>query len=83
MNRVSSSANLAAVFAFLIGFLEFGVVSGGLAWAVEDAIGGSRAGHLAVLALAMALSLAFAAWAAVRARRFQASQAVAREERGQ
>lgn len=83
MNRVSSSANLAAVFAFLIGFLEFGVVSGGLAWAVEDAAGASRGGHLAALALAMVLSLAFAGYAAVRARRFQTSQAVADEEYGQ
>lgn len=83
MNKVSSSANLAAVVAFLIGFLELGVIGGGLAWAVEDAAGASRAGHLAALAVAMALSLAFAIYAARRARRFQASQAAPDEACGQ
>ena len=40
MNKLSSTANLAAVFAFLIGLLESGVIAGGLAWAFEDGLGG-------------------------------------------
>lgn len=75
MNKVSSTANLAAVFAFLIGLLESGVIAGGLAWAFEDGLGGSRAGHLVALAVAGVASLAFALYAGRRAARFQAAQA--------
>lgn len=80
MNRMSSSANLAAVVAFLIGFVEFGVVSGGLAWAIEDGLGASRGGHLAVEAVIGVTTLAFAVYAARRTKRFQTAQATPDEE---
>jgi len=77
MDRISRAATLAATFAFLVAFLEAGVLSEGLVWAIEDAAHLPLEDRLpgAVLAAILALGVAFLA--ARSARRFQTAQLLA------
>ncbi|MFQ5347725.1 MAG: hypothetical protein ACE5ED_07760 [Rhodothalassiaceae bacterium] len=67
MNRWSSASVIAAVAAFLIGLLEFGLVGEGLAWATEDFLGLSPTAHRVTAVIVGILVLLFALYAARRA----------------
>ena len=58
---------VAAVAAFVIGLLEFGLVGEGLAWAVEDFLGLSPFAHRMTSAVVGILVVLFALYAARRA----------------
>ncbi len=58
-----------AIIAFLIGFFNFGVVFEGTLWWLDDIIGLDETLHLVTIAIGLAGCLAFALYAAKRARR--------------
>ncbi|GIX17397.1 MAG: hypothetical protein KatS3mg119_1583 [Rhodothalassiaceae bacterium] len=70
-----ANATVPAITAFLIGFINFGIVFEGTLWWIDDLLGLDETLHYVTIAIGLVGCLAFAVYAAGRARRLYRSLA--------